>query len=449
MAAPSLLAGLASAVFLGRSALPRGRRVSASALAEDATVGFALAIPVLLLWGLAGLPWTPITVPAILVGLSAVLLLARPRTALSEASPRGPDSTAAAICAEVLLGVCFLVVCWKWIRAPLWSWDHFAIWGVKARRIVQDSTLDLRFLQLSAFDSSNPSYPIGLPLIWRILSPSDPAPLAFKAAHLAFAAGLVAAVREGARRLGASRAFAALACAALCLTPLFWDTEELGLADLPLACLATVSFLLLLEARADPGFPVWAVGAGFGFLSWIKTEGFFLGALLAAAGFLLIAPSSGGGKSKSRWHRRAALTAAWLLWALSSLAVRRSLLGTGVGFFDGDWRGRLIARSAHPGPIFSAVLADLGGREWLGVWVACGVASIVSLLLRRRLPILLSAVVAAQLGFYVFVYFATYLDPVEHVESSFHRIAAALAPLAILSIVAALAGAARRRPSAA
>ncbi len=447
MAAPSLLAGLASAALLGRSTLPRGRRVSASALAEDATVGFALAIPVLLLWGLAGLPWTPVTVPAIVVGLSAVLLLVRPRTALSQAPTRGPDRTAAAICAEVLLGVCFLVACWKWIRAPLWSWDHFAIWGVKARRIVQDSTLDLGFLDLRAFDSSNPSYPIGLPLIWRVLSPSDPSASEFRAAHVVFAAGLVAAVREAARRLGASRSFAALAAAALCFSPLFWDTEALGLADLPLACLATVSLLLLLEARADPGFPAWAAGAGFGFLSWIKTEGFFLGALLAAAGFLLIAPSSGG---KSRWRRRAVLTAAWLLWALSSLAVRRSLLGTGVGFFDGDWRGRLIARSAHPGPIFSAVLGDLGGRGWLGLWVLFGVAAIVSLLLRRRLPILLSGVVATQLGFYVFVYFATYLDPVKHVESSFHRIAAALAPLAILTVVAGLADAVpARRPSAA
>jgi hypothetical protein len=57
--------------------------------------------------------------------------------------------------------------------------------------------------------------------------------------------------------------------------------------------------------------------------------------------------------------------------------------------------------------------------------------------------------VAAQLGFYVFVYLATYLDPVRHVESSFHRIAAALAPLAILSVVATLATAVPARRSTA
>ena len=53
--------------------------------------------------------------------------------------------------------------------------------------------------------------------------------------------------------------------------------------------------------------------------------------------------------------------------------------------------------------------------------------------------------VIAQLLIYCGVYFASYIDPGEHIRSSFHRIASGLAPLAVVAIAIAIGDSSSRR----
>ena len=430
MPAAEILVGAAAAVLAGRSALPRARRFSVSALAQDFIFGLSIVVPLAFAWGLAGLPWTPISMPALALGTALILRRALPErqvTAPVRSSPRGLDRAAL-----LLLAVCALIVVWKWLRTPIWSWDHFAIWGLKARRIVVDGTLDLSFLGLRTFAVSNPHYPVGLPVAWRFLSPSTPSASDFRLVHALFAAVLLAATHAAARRLGSSRIAAALLAAALCASPLFWDTEALGIADLPLAAVALASLLLALDAREDVRFPAWPAGLALGFLSWVKLEGVPLGALLAAACALGLS-----GK------KRLALVVPWALSTAAALATRRWLLPAEGSFLQGDWTARLAERIRDPLPLLAAMLRELGGPEWLGLWFLFAAAAFASLFLPAQPARRLAAVVLSQFLVYALIYFGTYLDPAQHVHSSFHRLAAALLPFAVLAL-AGVSGALER-----
>ena len=429
MTLAEVLLGGGAAMLVGRATLPRGRGVRPPALAEDLVLGLSLVVPLAFVWGTAGLPWGPVSMPVLALALAALLRLGNRRRV--EAHGRAAPADWAGRAALALLGACFLVAAWKWIRVPLWSWDHFAIWGMKARRVVGDGALDLGFLKLAKFVTANPDYPIGLPLAWRFLSPSEPSAAQFRLCHALLAGALAAAVYGCARRLHASTGVSALAGAVLCASPLFWDTEAVGLADLPLACVATAALLLALEARDDSDFPAWTAGAALGFLVWIKTEGVVLAALLAAVGMLLLPNSRGARK------RRGALGAAWLASGLGALAIRRFGLSPGRGFFEGDWSDRVAERARNARPIFDAMLENLSGAEWLGLWVVFAAAILAAFAFDARPARLLAVVVLGQLGFYAFVYFGTFMDPLEHVHASFHRLAAALAPLALLTAAAA------------
>ncbi len=439
MALAEIAAGAAAAVLAGRSALPRARGLSPVAFAEDFVLGLALVVPLAFVAGVLGLPWSPLSMPVLALVLAGLLRLADSRGAAAATVP----STPAGWVARAALGLAaaaFLVAAWKWLRAPLWSWDHFAIWGVKARRLVQDGALDLEFLKLRKFVRSNPDYPIGFPLACRFLSPSVPGMAEFRLIHALFAGSLAAAVYGAARRLEAPPAVSALAAAVLSASPLFWDTEAVGLADLPMVCVATVAVRLVLQSRDDARFPAWTAGAALGFLGWMKTEGFVLGALLALfAAVLLRNGRRGGGDA------RVPLLSAWLAWSLGALAVRRWWLVPGIGFFEGDWADRVGARVRSTGTLLSAMLGNLGGAEWLGIWYLFAAAVTVALVLRAPEAGLLGLAVLGQFGFYAFVYLGTYLDPLEHVESSFHRLAAAVAPLALLAVAAAVAALLRPR----
>src|SRR6185436_6456814 len=239
-----------------------------------------------------------------------------------------------------------------------------------------------------------------------------------------------------ARRLGASRTAAALLASALCASPLFWDTEVLGIADLPLAAVAVAALLLALDAREDGvGFPAWPAGLALGFLSWVKLEGIPLGTLLAAACAL-----------KLTGQRRLALVAPWALSTAAALALRRWLLPADGSFLQGDWTARFAERVRDPLPLFAAMLRELGGPEWLGLWFLFGAAAFASLFLPAPPACRLSAVVLGQFLVYAFIYLGTYLNPAEHVHSSFRRLTAALLPLGLLAM-AGVSAASRKSPT--
>ncbi len=425
-----LALGLAVAAALGSSVLPAWRARSLSRFALDLAVGLAIAVPTILILGLLLLPLYPKWIVAWEALLIALFLFWRRRWPqdLAASEPVEPPRTGGL--SGFVFGVSFLVAAGKWLRVPLWSFDHFAMWGIKARRIVQDGALDLGFLQLSSLRYTAVEYPIGLPLSWRVLSLHRPDDTIFRIAHAVFALALALLVRRTVLRASGSWRVANTMAAFLCVSPLYWNTEAVGLADLPLALFVVASVALLLEAR-DRRAPAWVAGITIGFVSWIKKEGSLLSLLLLALGLILLWRES---KRGSRVARLAGLGLPALLLMSATFLITWHLLPRGVEFFAEDWRGRAYQRLREPGKILSALGHELLRIEWWGIWLLFALVFGYCLLARKPVAALTLGIVLAALGTYAVVYFVTYLDPLEHIDHSFFRIAAALVPLGLVGI---------------
>lgn len=376
----------------------------------------ALSLPLALL----GMPVGPLSV---IVLAAALFPLARrvrlPPVTVEERWP-GPVALLARI--ALLLALALFVA--KVVLAPLWSWDHFAIWGMKSRRMVVEGRLDLGFLATPGYEASVTFYPVGLPMLWRLLALGGiPGTALFKAVHALFGLALVAVTRRGVLRLGRSPAMADALAALLAASPLLWDTIALGLADLPLALWATAGLVLALESRGETS--VWPAGVCLGFLPWIKQEGMSLAVLSLIAAAVIV-----------RKSRLAALLLPAGLLMGGAMAIGRTLPQGGPTFFDGDWRGRALERLSRPGEILAMLGSDLAAPGWLGFWFLFAAGLAVALWRGNGTALLLAAVVVLQLGLYSAVYFFTYLPPAGHILSSFTRIVAALVPLGILAIAA-------------
>jgi hypothetical protein len=391
----------------------------------------ALLVAVGLPLALFGMPVAPLSV----VLLAAVLFPLARRIRLSSVTveERWPRPVVLLSRVALLLAVALFLA--KVALAPLWSWDHFAIWGMKSRRMVVEGGLDLGFLALPGFESSVTYYPVGLPMLWRLLALGGlPGTALFKVVHALFGLALVAVTRRGVLRLGRSPAVADALAALLAASPLLWDTITVGLADMPLALWATAGLVLALESTDENTGGVWPAGVCLGFLPWIKQEGLSLALLALAAAAVMV--SSGKGR-KSRLT--ALLLPAGLLIA-GALAIGRTLPKAGPTFFNGDWQGRALERLSQPWEILSMLGSDLIAPDWLGFWFLFAAGLALALLRRRywrqRTALLLAGVVVLQLGLYGAVYFFTYLPAAGHILSSFTRITAALVPLGILAIAA-------------
>ena len=347
--------------------------------------------------------------------------------------------------AEAMAAVALALFVWKIAQAPLWSWDHHAIWGLKARRLAAVG-LHPGWLAPPAFPYSAPGYPLGWPLVSSLLALGGiPGSALFKLAHVLGGAGVVVLVRLAVLRSGADRAAAGTAAALVATSPLLWDTESLGLADLPLALVAVAALVPVLGATTRR--PLLA-GFLLGLLPWIKQEGWVLSAsLLGTAMFLTGAWDRDRSPGARRRERRAPLLAlslpCGLLWLLQPLA-HAPFTRPGTGFLAGDWTGRVLDRLPELPAILAALARDLLDPAWLGLWLLFPLALVAGALRSRWRTVMPGGVVLAQLGVYAFVYLATWLDPVAHIDSSFLRIAAALAPLAAVS--AAMAVGSRRVP---
>jgi hypothetical protein len=410
--------------------MPGRRAWSPSRFALDLAVGLAIAVPGILILGLLALPLSARWILGLEMALMAVFLFFRSRRPQARIPSELLDRSRLTDFSALVFGASFLAAAVKWLRVPLWSFDHFAIWGMKARKIVQDGVLDLGFLRLNSLTYANADYPLGLPLSWRALSLARPEEILFKSTHAIFGLALALLVRRIALRVSGSSPLANTMAAFLCVSPLFWDTEAMGLAELPLAFFAVASVALLLEAR-DGRAPVWVAGATIGFVSWVKKEGLLLSLLLLAFGAFLVLR---GARSGRRAVRLAGLGLPALFLGFASLLIAWRLLPAGLSFFLGEWRGRSQLRLRHPGKIIAALGDELVRGDWWGIWFLFAVVFLYSLLTRRMLPSFLLGIVLAMLASYAAVYFFTYMDPLEHIQHSFFRVAAALVPLGTIGV---------------
>lgn len=421
-------AALAALVALGspstvglRGALGRG-----AAFVVAACVALAVLVPVALAVLLAGVPWPW----ALLVGALAAAVFPRalPERGSLPGLPAAAEPDLLRWSSLVLLLACAALFVVKVARVPLWSWDHFAIWGVKARRLLEEGGLEVAFLASPELDIARPDHPLGPPLTWLVLTLGRPPEMAdFKTLHVVMGIALLLVVRGAVRQATRSWTWGNLAAAMLALSPLFWDTEAVGLAELPLALWAASGASVLL---ADRGSPRTAAAGGLllGFLPWLKSEGFPLAILLFAALAWASEPPAA-----ARWRSSAATAAALAAGLLGAWCVGRFVLPAGVGFFVGDWLGRGFQRLPQVREIVVFCARELLARDWLLFWPLLTAGWLLAVLRRGWRAAALVTAVCLQVAIYGGTAFFTYLDPIPHLQAAFFRICAALVPLGLIA----------------
>ncbi|HEV7515363.1 MAG TPA: hypothetical protein VGR07_03605, partial [Thermoanaerobaculia bacterium] len=439
---------MALAFLVGWSLLrPAGRdALSPAGLALALVFGTTLLVGIGFPLARLGAPVTPGTIAGLATLLAAALLFLnrhRPLLRLDAGAPGDLWSKAAGLLAIAGLGL-FLV---KLGFAPVWTWDHFAVWGVKSRRMIADGVLDLEFLDLRVFRGSEAHYPLGLPFAWRLLSLGAlPGELTFKVCHALFALALLAVTRRGLLLASGSRRIANALTAWLAVSPVLWDTIGLGHADLPMALWAVTALVLVLDATAavdGRAAHLGLAGLAAGFLPWIKQEGLLLAIALLAASALLLWRSALPDRPR---QLLALLLPAGVTLAASRLAANVARTH-GINFFAGRWWVRAAIRSGYTGRILRAAAAELSAADWLGIWIvfflACIAGTAWVLAAPRRQPRsgtaeVVGGLVLVLLAAYIAVYFVTVLPPLDHLEGSFFRILCPLTPLALLAVAALL-----------
>jgi hypothetical protein len=456
--------GAALALLVGWSLLrPLGSTSGRRAALRPAGLGLALVFGITLLVGIGfplarlGAPVTPGAIAGLAVLLAGILLVGarrQPSLWLEEGVPGDRGSGLAGLL--VLAGLALFLV--KLGLAPLWSWDHFAVWGLKSRRMIVDGALDLGFLDLRIFHGSEAHYPLGLPFAWRLLALGAlPGELAFKVSHALFGLALVAVTRHGLLLASGSRRIANALTAWLAVSPVLWDTIGVGHADLPMGLWVVTALVLVLGAlQTAPAESERAAtqlrlaGLAAGFLPWIKQEGLLLAIALVAAAALLIWRSA----LPDRPRRLLDLGLPAGVTLAASRLVANVARTHGVDFFAGRWWVRAAIRVPHAGVLLRLAARDLLAPDWLGIWIAFFLAGTLCLLAAaRRRPqndtaAVLAGLVGVLLSVYVAVYFVTVLPPVEHLQGSFFRILCPLTPVALLAIAALFRPPAERRSDA-
>jgi hypothetical protein len=451
----------AVAVLAGLPLVAPGRRPGAGDLAAAWTLALGNAAVLALAAGLLGLRLSPVVLLALLVAPGAVAAALAGGRGQCRAHESGsgregdaPTAPAAALRHRsrrrlapgglvLVSGIALACALGAWMvklaQVPLWSWDHFAIWGVKARSLLAGGHLRLGFLR--SLYQTRTDHPLGVPMTWLVLTLGEaPSPAVFKALHALSALALVAVTHAAVRRVGSSTPLANTAAAFLAVSPLLWDSEAVGLAEVPLALWAMVSLLLLLP----PAVPAarrraWVPGLALGFLPWIKQEGLVLGLLLLAAA---LAPMLRGLRGR-RGHPAAnagsvsggtLLLGPALALMAGALAMQKLVLPPGVSFFTGDWWRRGLERLPLSWDIQRRCFALLLQPDWLGFWVLLAAATVVAMARRHAMPLAVIAVVWIQVLVYELTALFSYVEPRAHLEAAFFRICAALVPIGLLGM---------------
>jgi hypothetical protein len=435
----------AVAILAGLPLVAPRRRPAAGDLAAAWTLALGNAAILALAAGLLGLTLSPAALLLLLIapGAAAAVLGRAPRREPENGDPgggrgegrmSGPAGRALVVASRIALGCALAALMVKMTRAPLWSWDHYAIWGVKARSMLTDGHLRLDFLR--SLYQTRTDHPLGVPMTWLVLTLGEaPSPAVFKVLHAVFALALVLVLRAAVRRATSSPALANAAAAFLAVSPLLWDSEAMGLAEVPLALWAGVSLLLVSPGLAASRSRPWVPGLALGFLPWIKQEGLVLGLLL----LLLLTAALLPMLQMTRARRGGAAVAAQLCGPTlalmaGALAIQKRVLPPGASFLLGDWWQRGLDRLPLVMDIQRRCLSLLLQPDWLGFWIVLAALTAVALARRHGMALAVIAIVWIQVFVYELTALFTYLPPLAHLDASFFRICGALVPTGLLGM---------------
>jgi hypothetical protein len=330
--------------------------------------------------------------------------------------------------------------------------DFVYHWGLKGHRFYLAHGIDYPYLERSWSWTLHPDYPNLLPELYATTALgagrfAEPAMMLWSAIELGL---LLAALREGLRRAGASR-FAVqgtLAAVALILAAYGIGGRTAGGADWLIALALAAALPPLL---APPGCRGAAqVGIIAAFAAAAKIEGMPLAVSLAAAyaaRFLGRAPdvpaaasaitaaAAGPPKGRSTWARLAAAAAvpAALVGPATAMVLPWLAEVHRHHLFQAYNSGPL--QPARAAPVFAAIARAMSTPEWHGL--PYGLALLPLLLLDRRLRGL-AVVIGAQALFYLYVFFSVRIDAVALVATSLPRLVLHLLPVVLVGAAIAL-----------
>jgi hypothetical protein len=305
--------------------------------------------------------------------------------------------------------------------APLWEWDFWAIWGLKARIFLERGAIDWHFLESRWNTFAHPDYPLLLPLNLDFLTLwnggwSD---RWLGALFVAWAAALLLIVRDLAERESSTlpAAVATLTVASLAVS------RYIGLAEGPLIAFGAAGVLFIRHALQTDDRAAWLHGGLLlGLAANVKNEGI---ALLVTVGIALLMLRP---RALIRLWPAAAIAAPWLILRVTHVLPTDIVTGSALG------------RALYRLPYTFEILVFLARRlyePWFWVAVLAGVIIIPSVTRRREAFVLV--VTAVQLAFYIGSYYATPHDARWHVATSWSRLTDQIALPITYVVVLALA----------
>lgn len=320
--------------------------------------------------------------------------------------------------------------------------DGILNWEIKARyAYANGGVLPATYLQDSGRAFSHPEYPLAIPFteLWLYFWLGEANQFWAKTIFpLFYLSGVILIVAISARFTGKTWP-GLLVASLLFLTPQIstdGGSAIVGYADFPLAVfyLGTIGYLLCACRDDDEvAFRIYAVALAL--LPWIKREGAVLWLAAAILGALVI-----WRKQKSPAHFLALLPGlfviiGWRLYLSQMHAVASSdFLGPSLANF---W-----ANFDRVGPIVSMLFAEVTRAQiWSLFWILIAMGGVFFVHRYRDIcSLVLITALAAPLAIYSSGYlFSNWPDYLEHITLSIGRLLMHIAPLAFLSVSAALA----------
>jgi hypothetical protein len=398
--------------------------------------GSGVVYAVMLMLAIAHVNWSLVNITALALALSAAALIparrATQQLSNSATTPATPQPRNPATLIDIATALTLTGYALHATIAPVWEWDFWAIWGLKARVFADAATIDWRFLESRWNDFAHPDYPLLLPFNYAYAAMANGGwsdrwlglyTVAFGAAALLVIRELVA---DELPPLAASiTTFAAAA---------FVLSGSVGLAEAPLIAFTTAAALFLRRGH----YPAAAVLLGLA--GSTKNEG--LSFLLAIAIAMLLFDR----KKVLRLWPAAAIAAPWLLLRAAHGLTTDLLRGPALDRTADHLRhtpeiARLFATNLPDKPIWLFMLAAL-------VFIAVQRNSATQPLSNsatqhatpqpRNVAVILTAL-TIQLAFFITAYYVTNRNVPWHIATSWPRLVQQLAAPLVVMVMLMLA----------
>jgi hypothetical protein len=288
--------------------------------------------------------------------------------------------------------------------APLWEWDFWAIWGLKARVFLGVGGIDWKFLESPWNAFTHPDYPLLVPLNFDFVALLNGgwSDRWLGLLSVAWAAALLLIIRGL-----AAEEFSVVPSALITLTVTGLAASRYpGLAEGPLIAFGASGLLFVRRALQSDDSAAWRHGAILlGLAASTKNEGL---ALLVAASIAL---------AIVRWR------ALWRLWPSFAIAmpwlILRATHTLATDIASGSAMSRALYRLHFAGQIL-LYLAQHLYEPWF--WIAIVAGLLIASSKWRRPDAFIMLATLIQLSFYIGSYFATPHDARWHVATSWPRL---------------------------